>query len=343
MSAVKPFLDTDSKGRASGLKVRRPFRFDHWQISDHILTYRLADKKQVFSSGDTNNRLGHTVTVLRVARAIAGGLELNQDLVSAIALGHDIAHCPYGHLGERVLSQRLEALGHPPYDHVKVAPFVLQEVGKLDLTYEVLCGTTYHSMSSEVMEAPIPNEYRVVAIADKSYVLDDTYDYINMFASGRLRETMLISPPAARSLWNKLHEAKFALGQTQDERFECFIQAVIDESLEKGEVSFGGSPAAQLFNSLRDLHANELYHRTDLPRDKILLERVLDKLVSSRIRGNPYLLFALLTDAELLFVDQFGKREFTQEDLNIIVAGDLSLPDRDDFSFLTYQPQSPSA
>ncbi len=343
MSAVKPFLDADSKGRPSGLKVRRPFRYDHWQMSDHILTYRLADKRQVFSSGDTNNRLSHTVTVLRVARAIAGGLELNQDLVSAIALGHDIAHCPYGHLGEHVLSQRLEALGYPPYDHAKVAPFVLQKVGELDLTYEVLCGTTYHSMRSEVMEVPVPNEYGVLAIADKSYVLDDTPDYINMFASGRLWESMLISPPAARSLWNKLHTAKFALGQTQNERFECFIQAVIGESLERGEVSFGESHTARLFNSLKDLHANELYYRTDLPRDRALLERVLDKLVASDIRGNPYLLFALLTDSELLFVDRFGIGELTQEDLNIVVAGELSLSDRDDFSFLTYQPQSPDA
>jgi dGTPase len=95
-----------SKGRVVGepeCEIRTCFQRDIDRITHSKSFRRLKHKTQVFLQPEGDHyrtRLTHTLEVARIGRTIARGLRLNEDLVEAIALGHDIGHTPYGHTGE---------------------------------------------------------------------------------------------------------------------------------------------------------------------------------------------------------------------------------------------------
>ena len=97
--------EPDEKGFA-----REPFQRDRDRIMHSRAFRRLMHKTQVFNAniGDHyRNRLTHTLEVSQIARSIGKALELNDELIEAIALGHDLGHTPYGHVGERTLDEIL--------------------------------------------------------------------------------------------------------------------------------------------------------------------------------------------------------------------------------------------
>ena len=110
----------------------------------------MKDKTQVFLApqGDHyRTRLTHTLEVSQIARTIAKALRLNEDLVEAIALGHDLGHTPFGHAGERALDQV-----HPGgFAHYKQSVRVVEVLEKngngLNLTWEVRNGIMNHRTS----------------------------------------------------------------------------------------------------------------------------------------------------------------------------------------------------
>ncbi|HBN81059.1 MAG TPA: deoxyguanosinetriphosphate triphosphohydrolase, partial [Ruminococcaceae bacterium] len=88
--------------------VRTPFQRDRDRIIHCKSFRRLKHKTQVFLSPEGDHyrtRLTHTLEVSQIARTIARGLMLNEDLTEAISLGHDLGHTPFGHAGERVLNE----------------------------------------------------------------------------------------------------------------------------------------------------------------------------------------------------------------------------------------------
>ena len=88
--------------------VRTVYQRDRDRILHSKAFRRLKDKTQVFLAphGDHyRNRLTHTLEVSQIARTIAKALRLNEDLVEAIALGHDLGHTPFGHAGEHALNE----------------------------------------------------------------------------------------------------------------------------------------------------------------------------------------------------------------------------------------------
>lgn len=90
---------------------REPFQRDRDRIMHSRAFRRLMHKTQVFNAnlGDHyRNRLTHTLEVSQIARSIGKALELNDELIEAIALGHDLGHTPYGHTGERTLDEILK-------------------------------------------------------------------------------------------------------------------------------------------------------------------------------------------------------------------------------------------
>lgn len=98
--------------RESGLKTKQFYRTEFMRDRDRVLYSksfrRLAGKTQVYLSGVDDHRrtrLTHTLEVSQIARSIAGPLKLDTDLVEAIALGHDLGHTPFGHVGERTLHE----------------------------------------------------------------------------------------------------------------------------------------------------------------------------------------------------------------------------------------------
>src|SRR6266436_5374093 len=100
-----------------------PYRNDYQRDRDRIIHSRafrrLEDKTQVFTtrySDHFRNRLTHTIEVAQISRTIAGCMGLNEDLVEALALVHDIGHPPFGHSGERTLDQIMQTFGER-FDH----------------------------------------------------------------------------------------------------------------------------------------------------------------------------------------------------------------------------------
>ena len=97
--------------------IRTVYQRDRDRILHSKSFRRMKDKTQVFLSpqGDHyRNRLTHTLEVSQTARTVAKALSLNDDLVEAIALGHDLGHTPFGHAGERALD-RICPLGFAHY------------------------------------------------------------------------------------------------------------------------------------------------------------------------------------------------------------------------------------
>src|SRR5205807_4537819 len=91
---------------------RTPFQRDRDRLVHSQAFRRLTHKTQVFVAprGDHyRTRLTHTLEVTTISRTVARALQLNEDLVEAIGLGHDLGHPPFGHIGEEVLSRCLEA------------------------------------------------------------------------------------------------------------------------------------------------------------------------------------------------------------------------------------------
>ena len=112
---LSPFaaLSVQSEGRLWPIEpcpIRTCYQRDIDRIVHSKAFRRLMHKTQVFlrPEGDHyRTRMTHTLEVARIARTIARGLALNEDLTEAIALGHDLGHTPFGHAGERVLDEIL--------------------------------------------------------------------------------------------------------------------------------------------------------------------------------------------------------------------------------------------
>ena len=104
-------LSMNSKGRVreeEPCDIRPVFQRDRDRIIHSKSFRRLKDKTQVFLSPEGDHyrtRLTHTLEVSQNARTIAKALQLNEELVEAIALGHDLGHTPFGHAGERALNE----------------------------------------------------------------------------------------------------------------------------------------------------------------------------------------------------------------------------------------------
>jgi dGTPase len=176
---------------------------------------RLKHKTQVFLSPDEDHyrtRLSHTLEVSQIARTIARALKLNEDLTEAIALGHDMGHTPFGHVGERTLSA---CAGHP-FRHneqsVRVVEKLENKGAGLNLTWEVRDGILNHKTALH----PATLEGQVVRLSDKiAYVNHDIDDAIR---GNILNETDL--PESIRAV----------LGSSTRDRLNTLIHDVIKNS-----------------------------------------------------------------------------------------------------------------
>jgi len=181
-----------SRGRArpeEPCPTRTAYQRDRDRIVHSKAFRRLKHKTQVFiaPAGDHyRTRLTHTLEVAQVARATARALALNEDLVETIALGHDLGHTPFGHLGEDVLDQCLrehaQRTGWQPADGSPVgfrhAAQSLRVVDRLEgeqglnLTWEVRDGIRQHSGDGQ----PSTLEGQLVQIADRIAYLNHDID-----------------------------------------------------------------------------------------------------------------------------------------------------------------------
>jgi dGTPase len=202
--------------------VRTRFQRDRDRILHSKPFRRLKHKTQVFIAplGDHyRTRLTHTLEVTQIARTVARALRLNEDLVEAIGLGHDLGHAPFGHAGESAISH---AQGHS-FRHNEQSRRIVEVIEKdgqgLNLTYAVREGIYLHSKARRDIMATAWGvastlEGQIIKIADSiAYINHDIDDAMR---AGLLRQSDLPAEPL------KL------LGQTHAQRINTMICDLID-------------------------------------------------------------------------------------------------------------------
>ena len=174
-------FSSQSKGREREEKLC-DFRTEFGRDRDRIIYAnsfkRLKNKTQVFFAPEGDHyitRLTHTLDVAQIGRSIARALSLNEDLTEAIALGHDLGHTPFGHVGERVLAQ-LSSTGFMHNEQSVRVVEVIEKGGRgLNLTFEVRDGILNHKSSGK----PATLEGEAVSLADRiAYINHDIEDAI---------------------------------------------------------------------------------------------------------------------------------------------------------------------
>ena len=169
----------DTQGRAreeTSCEFRTDFQRDRDRIIYSNSFKRLKNKTQVFFAPEGDHyitRLTHTLDVSQIARSIARSLYLNEDLAEAIALGHDLGHTPFGHVGERVLA-KLASCGFKHNEQSLRVVDVIEKNGRgLNLTAEVRDGILQHKSTGK----PATLEGEAVSIADRiAYINHDIED-----------------------------------------------------------------------------------------------------------------------------------------------------------------------
>ena len=163
-------------------EARCDFRTDFQRDRDRIIYSnsfkRLKNKTQVFFAPQGDHyvtRLTHTLDVSQIARSIARMLRLNEDLCEAIALGHDLGHTPFGHVGERVLASLAEKGFSHNVQSLRVVDCIEKEGRGLNLTREVRDGILQHKSTGK----PMTLEGQAVSLADRiAYINHDIEDAI---------------------------------------------------------------------------------------------------------------------------------------------------------------------
>lgn len=139
---------------------RSNFTVDVDKILHNIFYNRYVDKTQVFSfykNDDITRRSLHVQLVSRIARTIGQSLNLNLDLIEAIAIGHDIGHTPFGHIGEKFLNIKYNEKTHRLFNHNVHSVRVLQIMTNSNLTLQTLDGILCHNGEKVFLNyKPIP-------------------------------------------------------------------------------------------------------------------------------------------------------------------------------------------
>src|SRR5437588_987865 len=173
----------ESRGRAQEeeeCRLRTPFQRDRDRIVHSKAFRRLRHKTQVFVDPEGDHfrtRLTHTLETTGIARGVARALRLNEDLVEAVGLGHDLGHPPFGHAGEQALDELLRERGDRGFRHNEHSLRVVEQLERdgrgLNLTWEVRDGILKHTGPDQ----PATLEGRIVRIVDRvAYINHDIDD-----------------------------------------------------------------------------------------------------------------------------------------------------------------------
>lgn len=258
-------LSVESRGREREevpCDIRPAFQRDRDKILHSKSFRRLKDKTQVFlaPAGDHyRTRLTHTLEVSQNARTIAKALRLNEDLVEAIALGHDLGHTPFGHAGERALN-RVCPMGFRHNEQSLRLVDVLERDGRgLNLSWEVRDGILNHQTSG----SPSTLEGQIVRISDKiAYFHHDMDDAMR---AGILTEEEVPE------------EITRVAGRTTGERLDRFIHDLIRTSQGKPVIAMS-EPVAQAMKDMRAFMHRRVYSDRIAKAEESKAEQLVEAL-----------------------------------------------------------------
>ena len=243
----------DTRGRMKPeekCEIRTDFQRDRDRIIHSKSFRRLMHKTQVFLAPEGDHfrtRLTHTIEVAQIARTIARGLSLNEDLTEAIAMGHDLGHTPFGHSGEYVLNKLYSKGFHHNEQSLRVVD-VLEFHGKergMNLTAEVRDGILNHTGS--VM--PFTPEGQIVKTSDRiAYINHDIDDAIR---SGVITEEDLPD------------ECVRILGDSHKKRIDTLVKDMISNSEDSAIICLSDEKLVAM-NELRSFMFENVYHNIEV-------------------------------------------------------------------------------
>ncbi len=255
----------DSKGRIrqeEQCDIRPVYQRDRDRILHSKSFRRLKDKTQVFLSPEGDHyrtRLTHTLEVSQNARTIAKALRMNEDLVEAIALGHDLGHTPFGHAGERALDEICPYGFRHSEQSVRTVNLLEKNGQGLNLTFEVRDGILNHQTDG----TPATLEGKIVRFSDKiAYIHHDMDDALR---AGILKEEDVPK------------EIGDVIGYTTGERLDHFIHDIVSTSYGKDDIIMS-DPVVQAMQSLRRFMFERVYQNKEAKSEEGKAEMLMQTL-----------------------------------------------------------------
>jgi len=257
-------LSTNTKGRKreeARCDIRTDFQRDRDRIIHCKAFRRLKHKTQVFIAPEGDHyrtRLTHTLEVSQIARTIARGLRLNEDLTEAIALGHDLGHTPFGHTGEFALN----GLSPAGFKHNEQSLRVVDKIegGRgLNLTFEVRNGILNHTGIGR----PATLEGKVVQLSDR-------IAYINHDIDDALRAGILKKEEIPKDCLE-------VLGGSHSKRINTMVTDVICSSSGRPVVTMSDE-IRKYMNKLRQFMFDRVYNTYAARPDEDKVKRIIESL-----------------------------------------------------------------
>ena len=270
---LSPFacLSSRSRGRQRPLEpcpTRTCFQRDIDRIVHSKAFRRLKHKTQVFLEPEGDHyrtRMTHTIEVARIARTMARGLGLNEDLTEAAAYGHDLGHTPFGHAGERVLDEILPGGFRHNEQSLRVVDRLEKDGEGLNLTWEVRRGILCHTGPdrAETLEG------RLVRLADKiAYINHDIDDAIR----GKIIYPMDIPLDVSQ-----------VLGFTHSERINTLTVDIIEQSAGKDDI-LQSEPCREAMHQLREFMFEYVYRNPVAKGEEGKAQDMLRRLFEAYVR-----------------------------------------------------------
>ena len=248
-------------------RLRTPFQRDRDRIVHAKAFRRLRHKTQVFVDPEGDHfrtRLTHTLETTGIARGVARALRLNEDLVEAVGLGHDLGHPPFGHAGEQALDEVLRERGGRGFRHNEHSLRVVERLERdgrgLNLTWEVRDGILKHTGPDEAETL----EGKIVRIVDR-------VAYINHDIDDAIRAGLLSADELPR-------EEIAVLGDTGSRRIDTLVHDLVETSAQSGDIAQSDEIGSAML-SLRAFMFERIYLQQEHSEINATIRRIFDDLV----------------------------------------------------------------
>ena len=277
--------------------IRTDFQRDRDRIIHSKAFRRLMHKTQVFLAPEGDHyrtRLTHTIEVSQIARTIARGLALNEDLTEAIALGHDLGHTPFGHRGEIVLNSIYSEGFRHNEQSLRVVDVIEVSGSKkrgMNLTAEVRDGILNHTGNV----TPFTAEGQVVKTSDR-------IAYINHDIDDAIRSGIITAKDLPR-------DSIEILGDTHKKRINTLVSDMIETSVNSPIIRLSDEKR-EAMNNLRSFMFENVYHNKEvrLAENMNRVEIIIETLFEHYMK-NPDQLF----DEFIAMREEFDLEELVKD------------------------------
>jgi dGTPase len=288
VSRLSPYATLSSKTRGREMEeeecqIRTAFQRDRDRIIHSKSFRQLKYKTQVFLIPEVERlrtRLTHTIEVSQIARTIARALKLNEDLTEAIALGHDLGHPPFGHMGEMALNEVFPGGFSHSKQSLRIVEVIEKSGAGLNLTWETRDGILKHSRG----EAPLreSENQRAETLEGDIVRVADSIAYINHDIEDAL-VTKLIG------VSDLPYESLQVLGKRHSTRINTMVQDVIENSFNTNQIRMS-ERVLEATDKLRSYLYAELYTKPEIRREGEKAKRILQELFRYYVKNPKHVL-----------------------------------------------------